>query len=179
MQAPSTASPHPPLPGCLSISKQTHLKRSAWLCSSSLALPGLSLRNVSHFFSLWSNSTAISQVHYVTSEIQESDIDLPTSALAHPVRLLQSSQSYPINLNLISSLICLKRLNGFIYTQNTVQLPSPCLLTPHRIWALWASPSPTHSTSCPSHPDIKTCVSSYNMPISFYPQVLCLQSIKL
>lgn len=80
--------------------------------------------------------------------------------LPPPVGFLHSSQSYPINLNLISSLICLWRLNGFIYTQNKVQPRSPCLLTPHRIWTLWTSPSSTHSTSPLSCSGIKTCVSS-------------------
>ena len=67
---------------------------------------------------------------------------------------LHSSQSYPIHLNLISSLICLKQLYGFIYTRNTVQRLSSCLLTPHRIWTLWTSSS-THVTFImPRHKDL-------------------------
>lgn len=80
-------------------------------------------------------------------------IDLPTSAFAPPVRLLQQPElPYTPKSDLITHL--LKQFMAS-YTLNTVQLPSPCLLTPHRIWTLWTSHHQlTTSSIMPRH---KTC----------------------
>lgn len=112
------------------------------------------------------------------SEIRISTLTSLLLCLGPPIHFPHRGQSYLLNINLILALPCLKPINGSICTQNKLQPPSPCPPP--------AGPGPwvplQHQLTAPTLHHAQACypsVSSYNMPISFYPQVLCLQSIKL
>lgn len=112
-----------------------------------------------------------------TSEIEISTLTSLLLCLGPPIHFPHRGQSYLLNINLILSLLCLKSINGSICTQNKLQPPSPCPPP--------AGPGPwvplQHQLTAPTLHHAQACypsVSSYNMPISFYPQVLYLQSIK-